>query len=234
MEALLEFAKGPLFRITFALMVLGLLRVFILDLWGLFEATRKAADKDIPWGPAFKKMLMWFFPITRVGAKRPVYSIISIIFHIGLLIVPIFLYAHVELWRSGLGFGWITINDGWADMLSIITIFAGIAIFIGRVAFIESRQLSRAQDYLWPIVIIIPFITGVFCAQYAITPAAYQFLMLVHVLSAELIFVLIPFTKIAHCILIPFSQFIITVVWRFPADTDDAICTTLNKKGAPV
>lgn len=234
MEALLEFAKGPLFRISFALMVLGLLRVVILDIWGLIEATYKAADKNIPWGQAFTKMLSWLFPITHIGAKRPVYSIISVIFHIGLLIVPVFLYAHVELWKSGLGFGWITLSDGLADLLSILTIVAGIALFIGRVAFIESRQLSRFQDYFWPILLTIPFISGLICAQLAITPAAYQFLMLVHILSAELIFVFIPFTKIAHCILVPFSQFIITVAWRFPADTDDAIATTLNKKGAPV
>jgi hypothetical protein len=58
--------------------------------------------------------------------------------------------------------------------------------------------------------------------------------MLLHILSAELIFILIPFTKIAHCVLMPISQLICTLGWKFPADTDDAICTTLNKKGAPV
>ena len=25
-----------------------------------------------------------------------------------------------------------------------------------------------------------------------------------------------------------------SLAWKFPADTDDAVCTTLNKKGAPV
>ncbi len=234
MEALLEFAKGPLFRITFALMVLGLLRVLALDIWGLIETTRKAGDRNIPWGSAFKKMLTWLFPITRVGAKRPVYSILSVIFHIGLLLVPIFAYAHVELWKSGLGFGWITLSDGAAGWLSITTIVTGLALFIGRVAFVESRSLSRFQDFFWPILLIVPFITGFICAQFAITPAAYQFLMLVHILSAELIFVSIPFTKIAHCILVPVSQFIILAAWRFPANTDEPIATTLNKKGAPV
>ena len=234
MEAILEFAKGPLFRITFALMVLGAIRILILDIWGLIEATRKAGDRDIPWKQAFSKMLTWFFPIRRVANKRPFYSILSIIFHIGLLIVPIFLYAHIELWRGALGFGWISLSDSWADILSISTVVTGLALFIGRVAFIESRKLSRPQDYFWPILIVIPFLTGLICAQFAITPAAYQSLMLIHILSAELIFVLLPFTKIAHCVLMPVSQFIILAAWRFPADTDDAVCTTLNKKGAPV
>ncbi|MFZ5981410.1 MAG: hypothetical protein ACOYVF_12335, partial [Candidatus Zixiibacteriota bacterium] len=68
MEALLEFARGPLFRVTFALMVLGLLRILILDFWGMVEAVRKAADKNIPWSLALSKTLGWLFPIRRVGA----------------------------------------------------------------------------------------------------------------------------------------------------------------------
>jgi nitrate reductase gamma subunit len=67
-----------------------------------------------------------------------------------------------------------------------------------------------------------------------VSPAAYQFFMLVHVLSSELIFVLIPFTKITHCIIMPFSQFVMTIAWKFPARVDDDVCTTLGKKGAPV
>jgi len=234
MDGLLEFARGPLFRITFALMALGLLRILLLDIWGLIEATKKAADKNIPWRQAFGKMLAWLFPVKRLGAKRPVYSVVSVIFHIGLIIVPIFLYAHVQLWRQSLGFGWITLNKDWADVLTIIAIVSGLSLFIGRVAFVESRRLSRKQDYLWPLILIIPFITGFICANTSINPAAYRFFMLVHVLSAELIFMFLPFTKIAHCVLMPLSQFIITVAWRFPAGTDDAVCSTLNKKGARV
>jgi len=234
MEALLEFARGPLFRVTFAIMILGILRILILDIWGLIEATRKAADKNIPWSLAFRKTIAWLFPIKRIGAKRPVYSIISVIFHVGLLIVPIFLYAHVQLWKGGLGFGWFALNKDWADILTLITILGALALFIGRVAFIESRQLSRKQDYFWPLLLSIPFVTGFVCANMAVSPASYQFFMLVHILAGELIFVLLPFTKIAHCVLMPFSQFIITVAWRYPANTDDAVCSTLNKKGAPV
>jgi nitrate reductase gamma subunit len=58
--------------------------------------------------------------------------------------------------------------------------------------------------------------------------------MLIHVLSGNLIFVLMPFTKLAHCVIMPFSQFIIAIAWRFPARSDDEICTTLGKKGAAV
>lgn len=234
MEALLEFARGPLFRVTFALMVLGLLRILILDFWGMVEAVRKAADKNIPWSLALSKTLGWLFPIRRVGAKRPFYSIISIVFHIGMIITPIFLFAHVSLWRDGLGFGWFTLGKEWADILTIVTIVAGLMLFLGRLFVVESRFISRKQDYLWPLLIIVPFVTGFICAQMTVSPAVYEYSMLIHILSAELLFILLPFTKIAHCVIMPLSQFIITVAWRFPDKTDEAVCTTLNKKGAPV
>ena len=95
-------------------------------------------------------------------------------------------------------------------------------------------MLSRKQDYLWPLLLILPFISGYFCANTVLSPQAYQFTMLIHVLSGELILSLLPFTKIAHCVLVPLSQFIIALAWKFPAHVDDEICASLNKKGAPV
>lgn len=234
MEGILDFARGPLFRLTFALMVLGLLRILILDVSGLIEAYSKAGDKVIPWGDAFKKTIGWLLPFNRAAKNRPFYSLFSILFHVGLILVPLFLFAHVELWKGSLGFGWITLSKNLADILTVTTIIFGILLFIGRAASKESRFISRKQDYLWPPLLIIPFITGFVCANMAVSPQTYQVCMLIHVLSGELIFVLLPFTKIAHCVLMPLSQFIITVAWRFPPETDEEIVITLNKKGKPI
>lgn len=234
MDALLEFATGPLFRLTFAIMVLGLIRILVLDLIGMVEAYRRAGDKTIPWALTLGRTIEWIFPVKRVINHRPIYSIIAILFHIGLLITPLFLFAHVQRWRSGLGFGWWTLSPGLADILTLATIALGILLFLGRVGSRNARALSRKQDYLWPLVLIVPFVTGYVCANLGVSPTVYRLSMLVHVLSGELIFVLIPFTKIAHCVLMPFSQVVSTLAWKFPAHVDDDVCTTLNKKGASV
>ncbi len=234
MEALLDFARGPLFRLTFALMALGLARILILDIWGVLEAYRKAGDKTIPWRLVARRTFEWLVPVKRVFHHRPVYSTFSILFHIGLLAVPIFLFAHVELWKAVLGFGWVVLPRLAADVLTVVTVIAGLALFVGRVASRNARFISRKQDYFWPLVLLIPFVTGFICANMEISAATYQFFMLVHILSGELIFVLIPFTKIAHCVIMPLSQLIITLAWKFPARVDDDVCTTLGKKGAPV
>jgi nitrate reductase gamma subunit len=234
MEGLLEFARGPLFRFSLAVMLLGLLRVIALDLSAAYMAWRRAGDKTIPWNWIIRRTFMWFFPVNRIFASRPVYSLYSIFFHVGLLLVPIFLYAHVELWRGAIGFGWWTLPKAVADWLTLATIVFGVLLIVSRVASSTSRFLSRMQDFLWPIILLIPFVTGYICANTGVGPAGYQFSMLIHVLSAELIFILLPFTKIAHCVLMPLSQFISALAWKFPPETDEDICTTLNKKGAPV
>jgi len=234
MESLLEFARGPLFRFSLAVMLLGLLRVVLLDITAAIGAYRRAGDKTLPWNFILRRTLRWFFPVNRLLINRPVYSLFSILFHVGLLIVPIFLYAHVELWRAAIGVGWPTLAKAWADWMTLGTIIVALALVIGRSASRESRFLSRKQDFLWPIVLLIPFVTGYACANLGLGPKVYQASMLIHMLAGEVIFVLLPFTKIAHCVLMPFSHIISGLAWRFPADTDDLVCTTLDKKGAPV
>ena len=62
----------------------------------------------------------------------------------------------------------------------------------------------------------------------------YQVMLLIHVLSAELIFVLIPFSKIAHCVLIPFSQLVSDLGWRFPPTAGKDLAKALGKESVPL
>jgi len=234
MEQLLEFSRGPLFRLTFAIMVLGLIRILALDLLEMYKAYRRAGDKTMQWGTLTVKALGWLFPVKKLFKNRPVYSIFSFLFHIGLLLVPIFLLAHVRLWQDDIGVPWLTLSYGWSYGLTLLTIVTGVALLVGRAISKSSSFISRKQDFLWPIILLIPFITGFACAHMGVGPKAYQFFMLVHILSGELIFILIPFTKIAHCVLMPVSQFVAAIAWKFPPDTDEKVCVTLNKKGEPV
>ena len=234
MESLLEFARGPLFRFSIIIMILGLARVVILDLYNAYRAYLKAGDKSLPWGLIISRTIEWLFPVKRIAHNRPIYSMCSVLFHIGLILVPIFLFAHVQLWEKGIGLSWPTLPYNWAYWLTISTIVFAISLIIGRVFNKSSSFISRKQDYLWPILLLIPFITGFVCSHLNISPSNYQIFLLMHILSGDLILILMPFTKIAHCVLMPLSQVVCTLAWKFPADTDDKVCTTLNKKGASV
>lgn len=231
MEELINFAKGPLFRFSFAVMILGLIRLVYLTIVNGLTAKKKAKDKELP--KKYVRKLTWGFVLPlRAFRVKPVYGFVSIVFHVGLSITPIFLYDHALLINNSIGFSWlsITLSKHTADILTIMTIIAGAILFIMRVANKFSRFLSRTQDFLWPLILLIPFISGFVCSQITVSPAAYQVFFLIHVLSGCLIFVLIPFTKIAHCILLPFGQWITARVWKLDPDGGENTLITLGKK----
>jgi len=232
-EAWIEFGRGPLFRLAFALMVLGLMRIFILTIVGIVEAYRRNPDRIVPWKEVARQTMGWLAPLGRLWKKRPGYSLISAAFHAGLLLVPAFLAAHILLWRRSTGLSWPAIPQSLADALTLLTIGAGLALFLGRACAGSSRALSRAQDYLWPLLLGVPFATGYACSHAALSPAAYQAFMLLHIYSAVLILALIPFTRIAHCVLQPLSQVVTAVSWKFVPGAGGKVAATLGYADRP-
>ncbi|MFH1738585.1 MAG: hypothetical protein ABIH23_06220 [bacterium] len=231
LENWLEFARGPLFRLALALCVLGLARNVLLTVWAIGRTYLRAADKDLPFKAIAERTIRWIIPFRLSVKNRFFYSICSILFHVGLILVPIFLFAHIRLWEAAIGIGWFALPRTLADILTIVTVITGIILFMGRLGSSASRAISHFQDILWPPSLIVPFLSGFLCAHPSWCPINYHWMMLVHVLSAELILVFMPFTKIAHCVLFPFSQLISDLGWRFPASSGRDVEITLGKQG---
>jgi len=232
-DAWLEFGRGPLFRLSFSLMVLGLLRIFLLTFIGVAESYRRNPDKIVPWKEIVKRTLGWLAPLGKLWSKRPVYSAISVLFHAGLLLVPLFLAAHVLLWKRSVGFAWPALPQPAADWLTLLVIATALGLFLGRAADAGARALSRFQDYAWLLLLALPFATGYICSNAAIGPKAYRTVMLFHVYSADLVMATIPFTKIAHCVLAPLSQLVTGIAWKFPAGAGDRVAATLGYADRP-
>jgi len=102
-----------------------------------------------------------------------------------------------------------------------------------RILYTPARAISRKQDYVWPLLLVVPFLTGYLCVNGSINSGTYQMMMLIHLLSANLIMVMIPFTKIAHCILIPFSQLVTGISWKFPKGAGQKVIETLGFNNRP-
>lgn len=233
MEGWIEFGRGPLFRLAFSLMVLGLLRILAMTFLGVGEAYRRSSDKIVPWKEVAKQTLGWLVPVRRLWRMRPLYSFTSFLFHVGLLVVPLFLAAHVLLWKNSTGFAWAALPQKFADWLTLLAIVTGVGLFASRVASRRTRALSRGQDYFWPLLLVVPFATGYICSHAAIGPKTYQEFMLVHLYSADLIMLMIPFTKIAHCVLAPLSQLVTAVSWKFVPGAGDRVAATLGYADRP-
>lgn len=233
MQAWIDFGRGPLFRLAIGLMALGLLRAVVLTIVGIAEAYRRNSDRIVPWKVVARQTLGWLVPAGRLWRARPVYSSTSFLFHAGLLAVPLFLAAHVRLWRGAVGFAWPGMGQTPADYLTLMTIAAGLGLFCGRAFHRAARALSRLQDYVWPPLLIVPFATGYVCSHAALRAEAYQALMLAHVYAADLILIMIPFTKVAHCVLTPFSQAVTAVSWKFVPGAGERVAATLGYADLP-
>jgi nitrate reductase gamma subunit len=233
MEQWLEWARGPVFKFAFVLMVLGLLRHLALAIAGTLRALYRAGDKNIPYKVVFKTTLQWLFPFGKLQ-NRFYYSVTSVAFHVGLGLTPIFLLPHIDLWRRGLGIGWPSLPHVVTDVLTLVTIAAAVGLMVGRIAVQESRRISRPQDFLLPVLVVIPFITGFLAMHPAWNPIDYTVTMFIHVMSADVIFIVIPFTKLGHIVLLPMTQLVSEVAWHFPAESGDDVTIALKKENVPI
>jgi nitrate reductase gamma subunit len=230
-DALLEFAKGPFFKFSFALMILGSFRIVALSFFGVGEALFRAGDRKLNYGEIVKNTFSWLFPVRRWATGRPVYSLISIVFHVGLILVPFFLAAHIGLWKRATGLSWPAMPQIIADGLTVVVIFGGPALFLGRLFHRGARAISRLQDYVWPLMLTAPALTGFLCANGDLSAGAYQFWMLIHVVCADLIMIFIPFTKLAHFALMPMTQLVAGIGWKFRVGAGSRIERALGKRG---
>jgi len=233
MEAWLEWARGPFFKFAFILMVLGLVRHLVMVVVGIVRAMRRAGDKTIPWKAVLGATIQWLLPFGKVR-NRPLFSLASITFHAGMILTPVLLLPHIELWKRGLGIAWPSISHAAADVLTLVTVAAAAAVMVSRLAVGKSRSLSRLQDILLPPLIAVPFVSGFLAMHPAYNPLSYNFMMLIHVMSGNIIFILIPFSKLGHIVLLPLSQLVSEVGWHFPAESGDNVKKTLKKENVPI
>jgi nitrate reductase gamma subunit len=166
--------------------------------------------------------------------NRLFFSLTSVLFHVAVIIVPVFLAGHVALWARGLGISWPAIPNGVADVLTIVGIVTAVALIIQRLSARATRGLSRFEDYFLPVAIAVPFATGFLVMHPSLNPFSFQATLFVHVMSANLVLILTPLTKLSHMVLIPGTQLVSEVAWHWPADAGSKLAVTLGKEGEPV
>ena len=234
MSEALEFARGPLFIATFGFMLLGMLRHVLLRTYSLLRVRSRTPKRDIPWKLVFRRSASWVVPVKHLFVSAPVLKIASIVFHVGLLAVPLLLADHAFLWSRSLGISWPAIGKGLADALTYATLGTGIVLLAFRAADRVARDLSSASDYALLVCVLLPFVSGFFASHPETSPLVYQTMMLVHVLSAELVFLLLPTTKLAHVVLFPFDRLSGDIFWRLVPGAGDKVSRALrgHAKGA--
>ena len=202
------FVEGPLLWIAFFVFVFGsLLRA------ALFLSLSRKRDKIIyqyfSWKYVLATFGRWLIPANKDVVKNPIFVILVYLFHICLVIVPIWFSGHISLWEeSRLEWSWTPIPDGLADWMTLVFLAIALFFLLRRIISADIRLLSTFSDYLLIVVTALPFVTGYFLTHGTVESIGFlgDNMQLIHMLTGELMLILIPFTKLSHFVLFFFSR----------------------------
>ena len=203
MHAIYNFVSGPLVWISLAVFAGG-------SLFRLLSMARLARQRDgvvyshMEGRFALRSILHWITPFgTENMRKNPMMTLAAFGFHVGAILVPLFLFAHVVLVKEALDLGWWTLPDAAADVLTVVVVLCCAYFLVRRIRRPEVRYLTTASDYLILGLVAAPFITGFWAMR---GWPGYGWMLIAHILSGELMLVMIPFTKLSHMFFFPFTR----------------------------
>ncbi len=203
MNDLYDFLAGPGAWIAFVVFFGGLITRAVL-LYARGRQRDKVIANHFSWPWALKSIVAWLIPLGSVSFRaQPVFGLVFFVFHVCLLVAPLFLLAHNMLIEDALGWSLPSIGDQLADYMTIAVILCATFLLTRRLVRPEVRAISEAWDYLLLALVAAPFVTG-YMAVHGWGDS--DLIGLLHVLSGELMLILIPFTKLAHLILFFFTR----------------------------
>ena len=203
-----SFAEGPLLWIALLVFIIG-------TLVRMAQFLFVARTKDKPFYNYFSlkyilaTLVRWLLPLNVDVKKNPVFILCVYLFHLCLIVVPIWLGGHVSLWEeSRFGWSWSSLPDKWADWMTLLLLAISIFFILRRALLPDLRIITTLADYLMIVVTALPFATGYFLTHGTLDSIAFlgDNMRLLHVLSAELMLILIPFTRLSHSVLFFFSR----------------------------
>ncbi|MBT3311446.1 MAG: hypothetical protein HN737_02155 [Desulfobacterales bacterium] len=218
-----EFIRGPMAWVSFLIFISGSAYQII----GFFRNTSKQEEfafskpsyvQHTRGQPVNKKLLSfkdikYSIKYSMIGFD-PFFSVITIIFHICILILPFLLYEHNAIFEILWGFPLspFTLPENVSDILTF-TIIACIFYFILRRIFIRRvRSITTFYDYYILFIVAAPFITGFLLLHNIFS---YKTIAIFHILSVELLFISLPFSKLSHMFFFILNRFYIRNEFSF-------------------
>lgn len=210
-----DFIRGPLISIAFVIFILGL----ILQLVQFFKLTNK---KEWVYPPletkSEKKTLKKFILSCLISLNGtlwktdPLVTIVTSVFHVFLIGVPIFLLGHNILLDQSWGLSLWSLPESITDVLTLVVLIC-VAFFLGRRLFLARvRAITTLYDYVILLIAVAPFLTGYFTYHQWFD---YDTVMTLHILSGEAMLITIPFTKLGHMLFFFLYRFLIGNEYSF-------------------
>ncbi len=190
--------RGPLVWIALGVFVLGL----VYQAQQFLSATRKREvvlpPASLLGGLELPKPLSLADISNSFFGVYPVITVVTTIFHVFLIMLPIFVLGHNVLLEESFGFSLFVFPERVAHFLTLLVVLGGV-FFLGRRLFIYRVQaISTVYDYLIIAIVVVPFVTGYMAGQQWFS---YETVLIIHILAGELMLMAIPFTKLKHGLL---------------------------------
>ncbi len=193
---LYELARGPLALLAFGICISGALIRLGLIFGRSKQLNRMHPGKSLSGG--IKSILRGLIPFgLQYMRHHPVFSLVTIIFHLCVVLTPIFLLAHIVLVYESWQLQWVSLPDGLADVMAATAVAGTLFFAVRRLLLKEAKQLSRPFDWLLLAVIAAIFFSGI-CACHHWGP--YRPILITHIFLGEFLLVMIPFSKLFHMI----------------------------------
>ncbi len=203
MHDLYNFVTGPLAWAAFIVFIAGSLYRLINMLY-LVNKKEKFIYTYMSFKYSFRSIFHWIIPFATVNWKRhPVLTIVTFAFHICLIITPVFLLSHAILWDESWNISLWSLSDGVADIMALVVVGSCIFFLVRRIVSPEVQYVTSASDYAILAIVAAPFITGFIAYHQWVN---YQFFMILHIISGEIMLVAIPFTRLSHMLFSPFTR----------------------------
>lgn len=200
---LLIWARGSGFDWALAILVFGI----VLRLFEMLSLGRKAdlaPPREITPGSGTRTIFARSLPPEGMVKKAPVTYIGGYVFHIGFLVVLVLFVPHIEIFRSVLGISWPGLPTPVIDAAAVASLIALVAVLIHRLNDKVKRFLSGFGDYLAWALTFLPLLTGYLALHHLLLD--YTLMLALHILSAEALMVLLPFTKLTHTVTVFFAR----------------------------
>ena len=212
---LFDFIRGRLISIAFIVFILGLIFQFIQFFrltqrkeWvyppGEIKREKKTIGKWAAFCLASLNGTLW--------ETYPLITIVTSVFHVLLILTPIFLLGHNMLLDQSWGVSLWSLPESVTDILTLV-FFVCVAFFLGRRLFLSRvRAITTVYDYIILLIAAAPFLTGFFTYHQWFD---YRTMITIHILAGEVMLITIPFTKLGHMLFFFLYRFLIGNEYSF-------------------
>ncbi|CAK0752324.1 conserved membrane hypothetical protein [Gammaproteobacteria bacterium] len=191
----LSWVRGTGLQIAVTFFLMGM-TWRLIEIYTLGRKVSLAESRHVSGASGWHTIYRRFLPPKGMFQSSPITYAGGYVFHIGLAVVFFLFAPHIKLIQDITGFSWSALPSRIIDMVTVITLAAMVVVIADRIKCPTKRFLSGFSEYFAWIITFLPVLTGYLAANHLLFP--YTSMFALHILSVELLLIMIPFTNLVH------------------------------------